>query len=309
MNVIVKLKITVLILLVQWIVVGCSNQTQTQKEGIAKNSFSDYTICFQSTRAKPAQLFTINENGEELRQITNGTGPASFPIFLRKKNQIIYTFSPSKTKTTINMLDLDDSKIKQICEINGDGVVFDLTHDEKCGLLLSIQPDKKIGNVYLLNLTNGNKRLISPPGANLFQPMLSKDGRSMFANLILDDRTEIVKIDLESKKIQKIPHLPINANLLGFDSLSGRLLYLIQGAKSSNGLWLADEFNQTTEKLRIFAESSKYGIWTTFSPDGKYIFFSAGKQSKIYRYDLDSRITKQITFGDGQDFAPTVRKH
>lgn len=286
---------------------ACTRPAPSEKTETAKDREASYIVCFQSTRAIPAQLFSIDEHGEKLSQETNSPEPISFPVFERNNRFVLFSQATEKNSTVILRLDRSDRKTHKVCEINGNAVTYDISRDGSKALVWSSPISKNDGKVFILEISSGTLWPINLSGTSLYHPYYTQNNELIMANIDVQDMPATVLVDLTAMRIKRVSWVPVGAFVCGIDKTSNQFLYWLPGTNPESGLWLAEISSKAKRKLRIPIEIVKYHPLTSFSPDGKIIFMSAGYPPKIFKYDLNEDSLHQLTFGKAMDFAPTVQ--
>jgi TolB protein len=257
------------------------------------------SIVFVSRSGRFKELYEMDLDGDNLRQLTRERGLAVSPSYSLDGQSVVYT-SYRTRKPELFLLSLATGAAKQVTNREGLEVGAKFLKDGS-GLICSASFDG-ISNIVTFNMQGQVTRKVTQGGFLDVSPSVSPDGGrfafvssrgagpQVFTTSIAGG--EPTRISFTGSNYCTSPNWSPKGDKIAFTCLSGGNQVFVAGADGSNALQLT--FGGNNED-------------PSFSPDGRYILFSSslgGKGRSIMLLPLHTGQPRQITSGPGEDSQP-----
>jgi len=242
------------------------------------------------------QIFVMDEDGENVRQLTNMNLNCLTPRFSPNGQKIVFVAS-NPNSDYIYMIDLSDSSSIGFPEFVSGGTDPVFSPDGKSLLYRS---EKDLNNaVYITDLEPDSSYIVSD-GSLSTHAKFSPDGNKIIYTSSATGNMDLVILDLEdtTENAQKNVASSDDAELYGTFSPDGSLVSYAAFDIQYKGTVYVCKPDGTSEKEISRGMGSSYN--PKFSPDGKYLAFISGGADKktIYICSPDGSGRKQLTSGN-----------
>lgn len=257
------------------------------------------SIVFVSKSGRFKELFEMDLDGDNLRQLTRERGLAVSPSYSLDGQSVVYT-SYRTRKPELFVLSLATGAARQLTNREGLEVSAKYLKDGS-GIIASASFDG-VSNIVIFNnqgqvvrkVTNGGYLDVSPsvsPDGSRFAFVSSRGaGPEVFTMPLAGG--EPTRISYTGSNYCTSPNWSPKGDKIAFTCLSGGNQLFVANPDGSNALQLT--FGGNNED-------------PAFSPDGRYILFSSslgGKGRGIMLLPLHTGQPRQITSGPGEDSQP-----
>jgi len=156
-------------------------------------------------------------------------------------------------------------------------------------------------HIEIMNVETGNRRIVHSSPLSLQAPNWSPDGKS----LVYNSEGKIYSFDITSNKITEInTGFAVNNNNDHVLSFDGKWMGISDHTEHPEGqslVYIVPATGGIPEKITHEGPSYLHG----FSPDGKYLIYTAGRDSAeyldIYKVSINSKIEERLTISQGLD--------
>jgi TolB protein len=261
-------------------------------------------IAMSCDRTKKKEIYVMNFDGTEVKQITSHRSIALAPAWSPDGTRIAYSLY-TKHKDNVKNIDLYefsflDSKVRMLSNKKGINSGASYAPDgRKIAMTMSF-----LGNPEIFTLdtsTSTASRLTSSFGFDV-DPAWSPDGRQM---AFVSNRTGmpmVFKMNADGSGVQRLTYAgrynatpswsPTNNKIAFAGWIDGRFDVFIMNPDGT-----------TIERLTKNQGNNEDPF---FSPDGNFVVFSSNRtgQQNIYVMNVDGTFVKRLTFGLGNCVAP-----
>lgn len=252
------------------------------------------------------QIFKFNLSDGKYAMLTDGKSQNGGVLWSNKKDKIVYSSTKrnGRDRDFYLMDPLNPAGEKLILQNQGGGWgVSDWSPDDtKLLVIQTISVNES--NVYLLDLTTSEKKLVSPKieGEKISNSggRFSKDGSGIF--FTSDKNSEfkrLIFLDLKSEKISTLTE-NINWDVVEFDlSPNKEMLTYVINENGNRVVYLHNLISGKTRKL----DHLPFGIvrrvvWHNNNEDLAFTFSSAKMNSDVYSYNIKTKDLERWTFSE-----------
>jgi Tol biopolymer transport system component len=270
-----SVSLLLLLLLIASPVITAQTESNVGNNPVIQGNFQK--IAFVSKRDGGSEIYTINDNGAELKKITANKGDKSMPCWSPDGNRLFYLLKKGSRYQLWTTNSAGDGQIKLADECMDD--YAPLWSPDSSKIVFSAKYQAKRA-VFVVNSDGGGLARLSVIGSEAFAPSWSRDGskimflqrvkNDMSINLINPDGTGLQKIMKDSGTCltpvwspdgRKIAYIFKKQKFLGLESQ----LY-VMNADGSNILSIA--------KVSQKVDDVDFDDDFYWSPDGKQIAFT-----------------------------------
>jgi serine/threonine protein kinase len=229
-------------------------------------------ITFVSDRTGSPQIFSMDLDGKNLRQITNLSEGACQPDWSPSGLQLIFT-SPCKSvdgpyvKTSIFRINADGSAQTSLTKVPGGDYDPAWSPDGKSIAVTSLQDGRQ--HIYIMDTNGDNRSLVSIPGGIDYQPRWSPDGKRLVFISSVGDRSIVFLENADPGDLLRTEFSTVTYSTASPDwSVDHYILYVL-GSRGQVVIYKEDSrFNQ------IELSPAYQGTTVArFSPDGQWVLF------------------------------------
>lgn len=266
-----------------------------------KRGIADSKITFSNDSTGYKEIYIIDYDGENLRQLTNHKSISIVPKWSADGSKIYYT-SYRYQNPDLFVIDLKEGKIKTFSQFQGLNIAGGTSSDNK-NLVLTLSRGKD-PDIYIVNLlTREVKKLFDNFGV-CASPTYSPDNKEIAFISDKAGNPQLYIYNLETKRYRKI------TNFYWVDSPNW----------SGDGKWIVFSGRQTRhEKLNIFITDPTTSVINrltrnegdnedpSFSPDSRFIAFisTRNKKRQIFVMDIDGSSPRLLsTHIKGDSYTP-----
>ncbi len=276
-------------------------------------SFTGYSntkigkIVFYSNRSGTNQIYTINADGTEERQLTKNF-INEYPSWSPDGRKIIFS-SEQNGRSQIYIMNSDGTNQKRLFTSGGDDIEPVFAPDSQKIVFVSKRDggEYKFNNIYLYDIKSSKVKQLTFTSIGSGFPSCSPNGEKIVYTSSQDSRDEMLSdiyvMDADGK----------NKKRLTFDENEscGRPSWSPDGKKiiymAFEGIFQINA--DGTGKKLLIASSRNHRRWDpSWSPDGKQIVFAQTDSDRgfnIYVMNSDGTGVRQITKGKGNDLWPS----
>ena len=246
------------------------------------------SIAFVSNRSGIPQIYVMDMDGLNLRQLTDEAEGACQPDWSPDGEELIFT-SPCKTlddnytKTSIFRMNADGSGRTSLTKVPGGDSDPAWSPDGKRILVTSLQDLRK--HIYVMDSNGDNRVLISStPGAVDYQARWAPDGQRIIFVTNVGSLPIIFTGGIDPKNLQRQEFSAVNYTTMSPDwSIDNYIIYVL-GSRGQVVICPVDvRFNCPKNEL-----TPKYRGTTVarFSPDGQWVLFDMTDSKTKKNYDI-----------------------
>ena len=257
-------------------------------------------ISFSSRVGRFKELFVMDMDGTEIRQLTNERGLALSSAWSPSGNQLVYTSYRNRTPDLF-LIDVDSGRARQITRsteleigahfINENQIVFSRTEGNE-------------SDIVVMNVDGTGLRKITPPNRAIdVSPVPSPDGSRIVFCSNRGGGPQIYVMGIDGASPQRVSFGASNyCTSPAWSPLGDKIAYVCRADGSFN-LFVANPDGSNTVQLT----SSGSNEDPEFSPDGRYLTFATtafGGGFSVAVMKTDGTSMKQLTRSRGGDFEP-----
>ncbi|MCX7916516.1 MAG: hypothetical protein N2589_00055 [bacterium] len=262
----------------------------TGKPGIAKSK-----ILFTSDKQGKKQIFMIDYDGFNLKQITNLDYLINYPRYLEKNEILFVSYEDGYPK--LSKLNLISNKIETFIALPGlNACAFPLKKTKEIALVLSLSGDPEI---YIADFYGKIKKRLTENKKIDSSPSFSPDGKLITFVSDRDGKPQIYIMDRDGYGIKRISYIS-NYCTSPFFSPDGNFIAYIYSEGGRFGLAIYDI---NTEKTRAISDLNCEEIW--WAPDSRHIVYSKiDKKQSLEIIDIFTKEVRTLISGNFNCFSP-----
>jgi len=255
-------------------------------------------IAFSSdaTKNDKQQIFIMNEDGDNVKQVCFLDLDCYSPKFIPKTNKIIFS-ATNRISDFLYMVDLDDTASFRFPTFIDGGLDPQFSDD---GTMLMYRSEKDENNaLYIMDLTTGESFPVSD-GSLATHSEFSHNGQKIVYSSSAEQNFDLVVLDLTdtTDNAQKTIVATKDAEIYGTFSPDDKKIAFSSFDINYKGTCKVCDANGKNVKVISSSGSSYNPKW---SPDGKYLAYVSDKSGKfqIYICKPDGSGMKQLTSESG----------
>jgi Tol biopolymer transport system component len=242
-------------------------------------------IAYASNPSGEWQIYTVNPDGSDLRQLTSDAGSKFTPMWSPDGTQIAYRFWDG-TRWAIYGMKADGSNQHAI----GQGTTSDFSAawspDGKL-LVVGSGSDWNACDIYLMNADGSNRQLVANTGQTANSPVWWPDGESIVFNRIENGVTSVYAVNPDGSGLKMLVENARDPSI----SPDGKVLAT---SSQRNGNW--DLYMVIDSQLYQLTQSPEEEARPMWSPDGKQLaFMQSGDGGNTWQIMVISLDDGQIT--------------
>ena len=241
-------------------------------------------IAFESNRSGNFEIYTMNVDGSNIRQLTFDTAFDGTPAWSPDGNLIVFA-SERDNDPEIYIMNADGSHQKRIKNAKGDDSHPKFTHDGKRIIFCSARstPDLTV---------DWSKQWIEIYTMNI-------------------DGTDVQQVS-HFRTVSTFPSLSPDANKIVFRMVTAQPGYNWDLSNSERNSEIFVMNNDGTNPVNI-SKNAAFDGWPVWSADGNKILFASNRRgpanvSQIFMVDADGNNLQQLSNGDGGFTQPSMSK-
>lgn len=251
-------------------------------------------IAFSSdaTKNDKQQIFVMNEDGDDVKQVSFLDLDCYSPKFVPKTNKILF-LATNRISDYLYMVDLDDTATFRFPTFIDGGLDPQFTAD---GSMLMYRSEKELSNaIYIMDMATGETFPISD-GSLATHAEFSHDGLKIVYSSSAEQNFDLVVLNLTdtTDDAQKVIVATKDAEIYGTYSPDDKKIAFSSFDINYKGtLKMCDA---TGKNVKVISNSgSSYN--PKWSPDGKYLAYVSDKAGKfqIYLVKSDGSSVRQLT--------------
>jgi Tol biopolymer transport system component len=239
------------------------------------------TLAFVSDRSGISQIYSMDIDGKNLKQITNLSEGACQPDWSPDGMQLVF-ISPCESidgpynKASIFRIDADGSGQTLLTKMPGGDYFPAWSPDGKLIAMTSLQENRQ--HIYVMDSNGDNRVSLSPTGAVDYQPRWAPDGKRIVFISEPGDRSVVFIENIDPVNLHRVEFSTVTDTTMSPDwSVDNFILYILR----SRGQLVSYNVDQRFTQIEL----TPAGQGTTaarFSPDGKWILFD-----KVFKNNRD----------------------
>ena len=247
------------------------------------------------------QLFTMNNDGSNKKQITNLKNSCYYPFYSPDGNKIVF-MSLIENNTIICIVDSNGGNYKCLTKQT------DKTSDPSWspdGTNIIFSSEKEGNNeIYLMDLNGNNWRQLTDNPASDQTPSISPDGKNVVFASNRDGNNELYIMDIDGKNVRRLTIDPRSDRVPRWSANSEKIIWYSRepstvagsGKKSWAGAEIYEIDKDGSNRKQItnnyFRDQSPF-----YSPDGKSILFTSKRTgiNEIFILNMVTSIESQLT--------------
>jgi TolB protein len=255
-------------------------------------------IAFSSdaTKNDKQQIFVMNEDGDDVKQVSFLELDCYSPKFVPNTNKILF-LATNRISDYLYMVDLDDTATFRFPTFIDGGLDPQFTAD---GTSLMYRSEKELSNaIYIMDMVTGETFPISD-GSLATHAEFSHDGQKIVYSSSAEQNFDLVVLDLTdtTDNAQKVIVSTKDAEIYGtYSPDDKKIAYSSFDINYKGTLKMCDA---SGKNVKVISNSgSSYN--PKWSPDGKYLAYVSDKAGKfqIYLVKSDGSSVRQLTSEDG----------
>ncbi|MFN4227655.1 MAG: hypothetical protein ACK4F0_05900 [Candidatus Ratteibacteria bacterium] len=262
----------------------------TGKVGIAKSK-----ILFISDKTGKKQIYQIDYDGFNLKQITNVDYLINYPRYLEGNKVVFVSYQDGWPK--LAKIDLSSGKIENFIAKPGlNACVFPLKKTREIALVLSVSGNPEI---YLADFDGNIKKRLTDNRKIDSSPSFSPDGKLITFVSDRDGKPQIYVMDRDGYGARRISYISTYCTSPLF-SPDGNFIAYIYSEGGTFGLAIYDV---NTKKTKTFSGLNCEEIW--WAPNSRHIVYSKiGKKQSLMIIDIFTKEIRTLIAGDFNTFSP-----
>ena len=259
--------------------------------GPAIGSTAEGTIAFTSTRDGDPEVYLMNADGTNLRQLTKNTHSDRSP-----------SWSPDGTQITFQS---DRDGDSEIFTMNADGTnVRQLTKNTHSDTSPSWSPDGRhiafVSNrdgdsdIFVMNHLGTNQTLLTNNRISDLMPSWSPDGAQIVFQSDRDGDSEIFTMDADGAKVRQLTH-NTRSDASPSWSPDGQHIAFSSGGQARLAILVMDADGSDLKRLTTGGDFRDE--WPSWSPDSASVLFT--RSGQLFQVKADGTDLRQVTSFDG----------
>ncbi|MBT8265492.1 MAG: PD40 domain-containing protein, partial [Bacteroidia bacterium] len=276
------------------------------KESDQKNqnkTFPDHEIAFVTDRDGNPEIYLMDINGEQLKNITNNDSMDFSPSWSRNKNEL-YFYSKRDGNTEIYSINLNDEKVSRLSDHPAVDVLPAISPDGNTIVFMSDR-NSLSRCVFTMNKDGSNVKALTDNAAYEESPSWSPDGKEILFTRQLrhpSDTThaangEIHIMNSDGSNLRRL------TNKDGYDSGAqfspdGKKIAFYGSHNDTWDLFIMDRdgsnvYNLTNDDIECYSPD--------WSPDGLWLVYTAGSKGNynLYKINIITKERVQLTNTSG----------
>lgn len=254
-------------------------------------------IIFSSRRDGESNIFTIQPDGNNLQQVTDGFRNYS-PSWSPNRNYIAYT-SDRNGEEEIYVLDLDTNQ--ELPLVSGSSPTWSPDGTQ----IAFVSSVTGVREVYIIHVNGDNLTRITYNSPNWsVAPKWSPDGSQILFHIVYPNSTKPMQIATIGVDGQNQSIL-IDGSSPSW-SPDGTQIAFVAKVKEHNEIFVMD--TETLSSYQVTFDAPSDATWPSWSSDGEYIAYISYIYnfccSKIFTININGGSPRQITFGEYNDEFP-----
>lgn len=275
-----------------------ASHAATQRQPVSQIAYTSYD-------GNSAQIFVMDANGDNPRNLTNDNGTYFGPDWSPDGNQLAFV-AQATAYSNIYIMDANGENRRQLTSDTSTRQSSpDWSPDGQFIVFNSRQSDDDEGTtseIYVIDINGGNLTRLTNNEVYDHSPKWSPDGQYIAYTSKQNDRSEIHIMDANGENQRKLLDTPVNHYGAAW-SPDGKTIAFITSADDKYEINLTEVDGSSTQTLL----STTIGIYyagLSWSPDGRYIAYVFGSRqaSRIHVLDVASKASARLTNAD--DYAP-----
>lgn len=272
---------------------------------VARNGLIAFDRSSYTTRGKTCciRIFTMSPDGTGVRPLIPNRTPGINGRYLRSR---IFepVFTPSGRRIAflgrfgIFTMNLDGSDLRQVLDDNGQYVVGSFAYSPDGGRFVAVN---FTGQSLFTMGADGSSPLLLPNTSAYLDPSFTPDGSRIIVTRSRGSRFSLVTMRLDGSAVRPIPHTGMGAQ--GSYSPDGRWIVFTRLLSGSTGLARYGLFKvraNGAKAIRLGRITSVLSLMSpSFSPDGRFIVFSARRSARgydsVYTIRANGRRLRRLT--------------
>ncbi len=267
----------------------------TGKMGIAQTR-----IVFSNNRSGDKEIYLIDYDGENLRQLTQDRSISILPRISFDRMKIAYT-GYRDGNPDMFLIDLQNGTNKAISHEQGLNIAGGFSPDGS-QILMTLSRQKN-PNIYLKNLIDGTVTRLTRHWGVDTSPTFSPDASQVAFVSNRSGKPQIFVLDMTTNRAKRLTRLnwcdsPSWSPTGEWIAFAGRA-----GPRDRIDIYLVDV---TGTQLRRLTHSEGSNEDPSWSPDGRFISFTSSRSGKpeLYMMDADGSVPHRIALIPGKSFTP-----
>jgi TolB protein len=259
----------------------------------------DGRIVFTCTRGGYNHICTINPDGSDLRQLTDGKFNDYYASLTPDGRQIIFSSNRSDV-FQIYLMNTDGTVVRSIPVDLGDIAAPDLSPDGAWIVFTGVKDGDK--SIWLVRPDGSDLHLLFGAGSSEVDPSWSPDGGRISFASTSPGTVQLFTIKPDGSDLQQVTHDVDRIGGRSGWSPDGSQLVFYAGPLADRDVFVVDIASGVVRKLTDGGNNPG----PSFSPDGNWIAFSSsrGGDHELYIMRTDGSDLRQLTDNSEDDWQP-----
>lgn len=257
-------------------------------------------IAFTSDRTGAYEIYLMNSDGSNVRQLTFNTTDSYGPVWSPDGKRI--AFSSSRTGNfDVYIMDADGSNVRDLTNNPADDYDPTWSSDSSRIAFVSTRSGKR--DIYVMNVDGSASRNLTNNSATDWYPAWSPDGKTIAFTSDRSGNNDIYLMDADGNNVRNLTSAPSDDKFSAWSTTQSALLF--NSNRSGNvDIYIMNIDGSGVRNLTNNPAEDKFGSW---SADGKFIVFSSNRDgnAEIYVCDNNGQNVHNLSNAPTNEFAPS----
>jgi Tol biopolymer transport system component len=257
-------------------------------------------IVFHSNRDGDLDVYSMNADGSDVRNLTNNTASDAYPVISHDGQQIAF-ISNKDGDLALYVMDADGSNVQKVFASSGLQFLYTWSPDDSKFAFM----DSRNGNddIYTINVDGSNEQRLTNNSVDDEAPSWSPDGSKIAFSSKRDGDFEIYTMNTDGSEVKQITN-DNHTNYTSRWSPDGEEFVFVSNRNGNPDLFTMDTNGANVKQVTT---SSSQDLLPSWSPDGNELVFQTDRDgnAEIYKINADgSGQAENITENADADVFP-----
>ncbi|MGB1241932.1 MAG: TolB family protein [Chitinophagales bacterium] len=254
---------------------------------------ADYQLLFSAEENKVFNIYIINGDGTELKQLTDSKGSDMLPKWLPDASGFIFESDRNQKQFQAYIFSFSDSLYKKVGNLNFEVRSPSVSIDNDITFVSSKDNAK---HIYKMDLNGKNVQKLTNTTYNDIYPVWSPDALSLtFQTFRHDKQTDVYLCDRSGSNLIRVTKSNAFDYMPNWSPNGKELIY--SSNQSDNFDIFTIKANNNGKPKNISNTPDKNEMMPVFSADGEYVAYmlAKGRKTGVYVMNVDGSIHAQVT--------------